>query len=251
MATNKNIHKSTLHIRQSPKKKRKTILSSHTSRGAGRKVILHGVECADNIYLCYFALRDVRLGNEVSFYTRPLQEAVNQWSMNRSEPLYSQSDNNLDFGSIFKVDNCYSRVNPTNHSEHLPNRPDSPFGWPLYLFSRPEVGDESPESNWTLMQWLQNFRTEFCNFIHYTSAHPTQYGEWNIINNNIAIEMHTHEEDHPLSDELVDNDVIHTIRNSYDYMINRQDLLNNDEVMILYFGSNDANVRRRIHEVVF
>lgn len=95
MVTNKNIHKSTLHIRQSPKKKCKTILSSHTSRGAGRKVILHGVECADNIYLCYLALRDVHLGNEVSFYTRPLEEAIIQWSMNRSEALYSQSDNKI------------------------------------------------------------------------------------------------------------------------------------------------------------
>lgn len=233
----------------SPNKKRKTVLTSVSSGSS--TVVLHGVECPLNIYLCYFS-SCLPSHEEQAYYIRPLQMAFNIWNDDRDAPLYPDHNERRSFGEIFRVDNVYYRSAHRSHFEFRCQSSHSSFRWPCFVWTRPD-DSEDRDTTWTLLDWLKNFRTEFHSFVSWTTNNPVTYDKWNYASTTIAIKFDdmTRRGHHSLSNELVDADVIHVICNTHADVKTKEDLLQNEELLIRYFGSANSNVRDRIQIIYF
>ena len=236
----------------SPNKKRKNI-SSSTYSGTKSTVYLHGKEFRQGIFLAYFSISWNGSDGDRSYFILPLENAAKKFISNRMEPLYpDNTENGYDFGSIFRVDNYYFRSAPGSYTEYRPQKRDSAFFWPCFVWTRPE-DPQDPESDWTLDQWLKNFKDEFLHFVSWTNNHASVYNTWKFGKPDIGIEtadvtLRGHE---PLAEELTDKDVLHVIWNTHADIKSKADLLNNKELVTRYFGEDSIEVQHRIENAYF
>ena len=234
----------------SPKKKRKH-LSSSTSSGNNSMVYLHGKEHREGIFVAYFSISWNGSNGDRSFFIQPFQNAAKKFMSGRADALYPGTANLFDFGSLFRVDNCYFRSAHGSHTEYRRQKRDSNFYWPCFVWTRPETGSEC---DWTLEKWLENFKNEFLLFVSWTKNHPSVYKTWKFGNPDIAIKTAdvTLRGNEPLAEDLTDTDVLNVIFNSHENIVeSKADLLNNKELMIRYFGSDSVEVQRRIENAFF
>lgn len=230
-------------------KKRKKMLVS-TFSGAQSSVNIKGVECPNNIYVCWIGFHTVN-NVEIAYYIHPFQNALNAWKDNREHPLYGENTRNL--GSEFRIDNSYNRAASNSHTDYRPQRPNNQFHWTCFVWTKPDDPDD-PDFDWSLQHWLENFRTQFVRFVNWTSLHRTVYDYWKFANPNVNIEQvsdQTLRGSHPLAYELVDNDVLHVICNSHDYINNINELMENRDLVIRYFGDDGEDVQRRLMDAIF
>ena len=92
----------------SSKKKRKH-LSSSTASGNKSMVYLHGKEHSEGIFLAYFSISWNGSNGDRSFFILPFENAAKNCMSDHTNALYPDSTNLFDFGSLFRVDNCYFR----------------------------------------------------------------------------------------------------------------------------------------------
>ena len=235
------------------KQKQKYFLTKPSSF---QQVVIHGIECNDDIFLCYF---NTVAYPDSSFYLCPLMQAWNAYLQDPHSPLYPEDaikkGNIADILHI--VDNCYPwrskvYVGSTGSTRNvaMPNRPGSNFNWMCCLWSKTDDG--SIESTWTLMDWVKNIKVQFREFIAWTMNHPDIYTKWRY---PIMIRCVSDNPDRcilPLVVELLGEDVIHVIVNNYASIMGSEDLLRDDELVLKYFGPVDkAVLKERIENVMF
>ena len=158
----------------SSKKKRK-ILSSSTASGNNSMVYLHGKEHSEGIFIAYFSISLNGSNGDRSFFILPFENAAKKFMSNRTNVLYPDSTNLFDFGSLFRVDNCYFRSAHGSHTEYRRQKRDSNFYWPCFVWTRPDhhvapsvlVHTRSPAGNKPTAQDPQGGQFLYCVKLNY------------------------------------------------------------------------------------
>ena len=105
-------------------------------------------------------------------------------------------------------------------------------GYPFrcFVWIRRDVG---PSAGITLDHWLHNLSEQMMIFVAFTSKNDSLYGKfkWGL-NLRVVVEKTVHY----AAQDLLDGDVLHIIRDSYDGF-DMNELIMNHEIRSMYFGS--------------
>lgn len=189
---------------------------------------LCGIECENGIYIAW--LEKAGIVKEAA-YIQPFVNAFKKTVKDETcLDLYPDSTVPGTILELWKIDYLMTRREQTREqSDSILFSKGFPFK--CFVWIHP---DDGPDAQLTLDDWLHNLHDQMMQFVRFSAKNEELYGKfkWGV-NIRIVVEKTIHY----AAQELLDSDVLRIICDSY-HDHDLTELLTNDSVRSLYFGSD-------------